>query len=308
MKKSKAIETICISGIPGSGKTTQIGELVRVVQERLGPDKVVRLASANADGWGVITPSVENGDVVPLWVPARPYLIQTIDRLTRGWWPADINDPDSPMLPPEKQPDRGKVGATVFDSGTDYADIIMRYMLHREAQPRSTFRAAAEAAAHIYKDGATGEETGYAAAGRGHYGSDQNRLEQFINQSKDLPNQFVMWTFLIDKGKDTVTRAAVYAPDAIGTAINGKIPSWFGRTIHLSVNPKTKKRQMWLHNHYDDGDPIPYLANVRDHWLAPLPDVLEGPEASLYVLYQKLGQSYEKAKQIMEQTKQQARK
>ena len=302
MKTAKADETICIAGMPGVGKTSQITELVQIVKERLGPDKVVRLASANADGWGVIQPSVDVGDVVPMWVPAFPYTIQVIDRLSRGWWPENPEDTASKMLPPQAQKDWAKVGAVVFDSGTDYADIIMRYMLNREAQPKSTFRAAAEAASHVYKDGLDGDETGYAAAGRGHYGSDQNRLEQFINQSKDIPDRFVMWTFLVDKGKDTVTRAAVYAPDVIGTALNAKVPSWFGRTIHMTVDPSTKKRRMWLHNHYDAGDPVPYLANVRDHWMAPLPDYLEGDNARLTVLYKLLAESYTKAKAKMQPT------
>jgi len=302
MKTAKAYETICIYGMPGVGKTSQITELVQLVKARLGADKIVRLASANADGWGVIQPSVDLGDVVPMWVPAFPWTIQVVDRLTKGWWPENPEDPASKMLPPAQQKDWAKVGAVVFDSGTDYADIIMRYMLNREAQPRSTFRGAAEGASHVYKDGAPaegstpGDETGYAAAGRGHFGSDQNRLEQFINQSKDIPDRFVMWTFLADKGKDTVTRTAVYGPDVIGSAINGKVPSWFGRTIHMTVDPQTKKRVMWLHNHYDAGDPVPYLANVRDHWQAPLADFLANEDARLTVLYKKLDESFAKVK------------
>ena len=302
MKTAKAYETICIDAMSGVGKTTQTEELVTVVRDKLGPDKIVRLVSANADGWGVIQPVVDLGYVVPMWIPAWPYTIQAIDRVTKGWWPENPNDPTSKFLPPTQQKDWDTVGGIVFDSGTDFCDIIMRYMLTREAQPKSTFRAAAEGASHVYKDGAPAEgntpsdETGYAAAGRGHYGSDQNRIEQFINQSRDIPDRFVMWTFLVDKGKDPVTKASVYAPDTVGTAINGKVPSWFGRTIHMTVDPSTKKRRMWLHNHYDAGDPVPYLANVRDHWLAPLPDFLEGENARLTVLYKLLAESYNKAK------------
>lgn len=302
MKQAKCIESVCVYSKSGEGKTTQIEFFSKVVRERLGEDKVVRLASANADGWSVIQPAVDMGWIAPLWVPARPYPIQTFDRLTQGWWPENPSDPASPLLPPAKQKDWGRVGGIAFDSGTDYADIVMRYMLAREAEPRSTFRAAAQAAANIYKDGAAEDETGYAAAAMGHYGSDQNRIDQFVNQSKNLEGKYILWTFLEDKGKDPVTKAAVYAPDVIGSALNGKVPSWFGRTVRLAVYGlgAQKKRRMYLHNHYEPGDPVPYLANVRDHWMAPLPDFLENEAANLYELYKRLDKSYADAKAKMQ--------
>lgn len=300
MPIKKCIESIAVYGASGTGKTTQGEELARLVRSLLGEDKVVRLASANADGWSVIQPAVDLGYIVPLWVPSRENLIQTIDRLTRGWWPLHPDDPKSPMLPPDKQADLAKVGGTIFDSGTDFADLIMRYALGREAQPGSTFKLAAESASHVYKDGDKGDETGYAASSKGMYGSDQNRMEQCMNQSKDIAGQFIMWTFLEDKGKDQVTKAAVYAPDVIGSAINGKVPSWFGRTVRLSMHLTDKGvvRRMWLKNHFQAGDPVPYLANVRDHWMAPLPTYLEGRDVSLFTLYTKLQESYKKATEI----------
>lgn len=303
MRRSKCKESICVYGITGVGKTTQTELLVEVVRQVLGPEKIVRLASANADGWSVIQPSVDSGKVKPCWVQSRKYPIQTIDRLTRGWWPADPDDPDSPLLPPDKQPDWETVGGVVFDSGTDYANWIMRDSLLREADSKGSYKIAAEAASHYYSDGATGDETRYASAARGHYGSDQNRMEQFIVQSKDIPDRFVMWTFLEDRGKDPVTKAPVYGPDVIGSAINGMVPSWFGRTVRISVRPPANKigdpiRRMYLKNHFELGDPVPYLANVRDNVRALLPQYLEGREANLLTLYKRLSESYQRIKEM----------
>ena len=305
-KKLKCLESVAVYGVSGAGKTTQIEELARWVRHILGPDKVVRLVSANADGWSVIQPAVDAGHIIPTWVPSRDHLIQTMDRFTRGWWPEDPSDPASRLLPPREQKNLEKVGGTAFDSGTDFADLLMRYALGREGDPKDTFRFAAQAAAHTYKDGPNNDATGYAVSAQGHYGSDQNRMEQFITQSRDIPNQFVLWTFLEDRGKDTVTKTPVYAPDVIGSALNSKVPSWFGRTVrlskHLMENGKTVRR-MWLHNHYQKGDPIPYLANVRDHWKFPLPDYFETDEkkdeVSLFHLYEKLHESYERAKKSL---------
>ena len=53
---------------------------------------------------------------------------------------------------------------------------------------------------------------------------------------------------------------------------------------------------------WQPGDPIPYLANVRDHWLAPLPPYLEGKDVSIYVLYQRLAASYAQASKLTQQT------
>jgi len=306
VKQMKCLESIAAYGISGAGKTTQIEELARVVRHVLGDDKVVRLVSANADGWTVIKPAVDAGYIVPTWLPARPHIIQTMDRFTRGWWPADPEDPESPMLQPSQQKDLARVGGTAFDSGTDFADLIMRYALSKEAQKGSTFKMAAQDAVRTYYDGHDKDLTGYASSSMSHYGADQNRMEQFITQSRNIPNQYIMWTFLEDRGKDTVTKVPVYAPDVIGSALNGKVPSWFGRTVRLSKHPMNDGRvvrRMWLHNHYQQGDPVPYLANVRDHWKAPLPDYLETndkqDEVSLYTLYEKLSESHAKVMALM---------
>jgi hypothetical protein len=297
-KRLKCYDSIAGYGVSGAGKTTQGSELARHIRKVLGPDKVLRLASANANGWGVIQPDIDAGYIIPTWVPSRKHIIQTIDRFTKGWWPADPEDPESPLLPPDRQPDLAKVGGTMFDSGTDFADLIMRYALGRESEKGSTFKIAAEAASHTYYDGEANDATGYASAARGHYGADQNRMEQFICQSRDIPNQFIYWTFLEDRGKDPVTKSPVYAPDVIGSAINGKVPSWFGRTVRLAVTFDAEgkaRRAMFLHNHYYPGDPIPYLANVRDYWKFPLPDFMTGAEVSLFTLYEKLSENYKRA-------------
>lgn len=315
MAKTKCIDSICVHGSTGSGKTTLVESLSRVVRSRLGEDKIVRLYSANADGWGVIEPSVKLGHVVPLWVPGMIVFyrlkkaqvdipvnsVYVIDKITKGWWPVDPDNPLSKWIPPEKQEEWEKVGAVVFDSGTDYADLIMRNALLKEAGTNKLMGIATQDGTNLYQDGIPkevsedGDEVTYLSAAQAHYGAVQNRIDQFINQSKNIPDVYVMWTFLTEKGKEKDQHRSVFGPDVIGTAINAKVPSWFGRTLNLMAD-KRGIRYLWLHEHEKDGDI--YMANVRESKDARLPDYLKDKEANLFTLYEKLDESVERAMEI----------
>jgi len=316
MSGLKCIESICIYGLTGAGKTTQAKEMARVIRKFVGEDKHMRLVSANADGWKVIQPAVDLGIVNPTWLLSRKEDRQWLyNRVTQGWWPLNPQDPESPLIPPHQQKDLAQVGGTFFDSGTDFADDMMSMGVKKEAAS-STYRMSASEPAHKYSEGPKGDEDSFGAPGKAHYGVVQNRIGDFIKQSRNLPNQFIIWTFLEDRGKDPSRGTPIYGPDLPGQALGGKVPSWFGRTIRLSshLTSDGNVRRMWLHNHYQQGDPVPYLANARDYIDAPLPLYFEDKEfedkgkpavtpatrtVSMYYFYQQLMKSAEKVKAMM---------
>lgn len=295
----KCLESWCLWGAGGSGKTTQASFIARLLRELFGEKAILRLASCNADGWQVIQPDVDDGYIQPLWMGGREYFLRFTRRLCQGWWPDDPTDPKSPLLPPDKQKGLENVKATMFDSGTDIARMVKRFTLDLEAK-QPEFRVVRSEkggdAAHFYYDGPDDDKIGWATPSLYHYGSWQSYMEGVIVESKDIAGQFVIWTFLEDKGKDPVTQIPIYGPDIIGDKLSPYVPTWFGRTIHLVIGKGegdlVPPRRMYLRNHTLWGNPTQYLANVRDYWKNPLPLFLEGEEANMYSLYKKLQKSF----------------
>lgn len=301
MRTARCKESICIYGISGAGKTTKIEEFALVVKHALGKDKIVRLASVSGGGWKCIQPSIDEGLIKPCWLRSRDYATYTIDKITKGWWPSDPEDPLSKLVPPDQQPDWPLVGGIAFETGTEMCNWIMEDGLEREAESGGKFRMGSEGASHIYKDGPAGEEEAYAAAAKAHYGATQNRIGQFINQSKDIEDRFVLWTFLEGKGKDPVFKQACYGPDVIGQALTGDVPSWFDRTLRIAVSVQANviTRSLFTNVHFEGNDPIPYLANARAPKQSPIPLALKGLDFDLFRFYELLTQSYAKAREVI---------
>lgn len=273
----KCIESIMLWGPTGGGKTSQAQELALYTAVKF--EKKVRLISCSGGGWTVIQPAVDAGMVEPTFIAERQYPIETLDRMTKGWWPEDANDPRSPLIPPEKQGKRwDDVGALFFDSATEMCSWMMRTMVAREAAGQ--VKISAESLAARFKDG----DTNYGTPGRAHFGTIQNYIEQFINQSKQISGIYTVWTALELRTSDETTRIPVYSPDLIGKAKSSSSPAWFDDCLHLTlVDTKTgKERRMYQITHTIGDDPIPYLAKTRNPLGTTVPDYLTGQDFSLY--------------------------
>ena len=301
MRTARCKESICIYGISGSGKTVKVAEFAEVVKAALGRDKIVRLASVSGGGWKSIQADIDEGLIRPCWLRSRDYATYTIDKITKGWWPVDPEDPASPLVPPDKQPDWPQVGGIAYETGTEMCNWMMEDGLEREAETGGAFHIGSEKASHVYKDGPTNDQEAYASAAKAHFGAVQNRIAQFINQSKDIEDRFILWNFLEGKGKDPVFKQACYGPDVIGTALTGDVPSWFDRTLRITVTMQgtVVTRSLMTNVHFEAGDPIPYLANARSPKQCPIPTALRGADFDLYRFYELLTASYTKAREII---------
>ncbi|MFA5352631.1 MAG: hypothetical protein WC291_00210 [Thermodesulfovibrionales bacterium] len=274
MAMSKCKESIMVYGISGSGKTTQGQELAKFVHREL--HKKVRLVSTSGGGWTSIQPAIDAGLVTPTYVRTRPHPVETLNRLTQGWWPEDPDDPESPLLPIEKQKDWEDVGGLMFDGATESADWLMSYIVREEAAGR--MKSSAQNLAANFKDG----DTSFGTPGLAHYGNIQQRMEDFVTNSKGIQGIYVMWTALELKATDDEgTKLPMYGPDICGKKKTSKAPAWFDNTLHMYIagagglkqgTPAT--RRLYLNTHFES-DGIPYVAKNRGHFYAPLPEFLE---------------------------------
>lgn len=85
-------------GASGLGKTAQIGKAAEWAAKKWG--KRTRLISADGGGWDVVRPHVNAGLIVPFAVRGSEHFVETIDKLCQGYWPADPENPLSPLEPP----------------------------------------------------------------------------------------------------------------------------------------------------------------------------------------------------------------
>ena len=293
MKASKCIESILIYGVSGAGKTTQAQELAKHVHQKMG--KRVRLASMSGGGWTSVQPAVDAGILVPTYLRGRNFPVETLNRVTLGWWPEHVDDPQSPLLPPEKQKDWDDVGGIVFDGITEGADWLMSYIVGAEASGK--MKTSAQNLAASFKDG----ESNFGTPGLAHYGTVQQRIEDCVTNSKGIPGIYTMWTALELKATDEEgSKLPLYGPDVCGKKKTSKAPAWFDNTLHIyltgagGMKRGVVVRRLYLSTHFED-DQIPNVAKNRGHFYSPLPDFLEGKECSIAVFLQKLEQSHKAA-------------
>lgn len=287
---SKCQESLLIYGVSGAGKTTQIAELAKWVYRKTG--KKTRLVSCSGGGWTSILPAIQAGIVIPTYIRSREFPVETLDKMTKGWWPSDPDDSNSPLLAPEKQ-DLKDVGAVAFDSMTEACEWMMSYITNAEAAGKMKI----SSQPMKFRDGATD----FGSPSMAHYGNIQTRITDFVTNTKGLSGMYVMWTALELKSTDDNSRLPLYGPDVSGKAKTAIASAWFDNTLHLYITGAggLKKgpsiRRLYLSTHFED-DQIPYVAKNRGHYYAPLPEFLEGDKCSLDVFMKLLEESHEKAK------------
>lgn len=297
---SKCIESILVYGVSGAGKTTQAQELAKYVHKKTG--KKLRLVSCSGGGWTCIQPAISAGIIVPTYIRTRPHPVETLDKMTKGWWPANPDDPASPLVKPNEQKDWGDIGGYVYDGITEACEWMMSYMTNEEAAGNIKI----SSQPMKFKDG----ETNYGSPSMAHYGNIQTRIADFISNSKGLRGMYLMWTALELKSTDDNSRLPLYGPDISGKAKTAIAGAWFDNTLHLYLTGAggLKKgpsiRRLYLSTHFED-DQIPFVAKNRGHYYAPLPEFLEGADCSLYKFLELLEASHKKAtEQFMAELKQ----
>lgn len=292
MKSARCIMNLLVYGMSDTGKTTQGEHMSRWIRERMGQEKILRLASASGGGWGVLENYIDKGYIVPMNLLDRKFPYETLYMISRGAWPADPSDPESPLLPPSEQKDWANVGGLMIEGLTEAGGWMMKDTSLREAS--GTFRVSQENPAHKFKDG----ETAFSTPGKAVYGTVQNHLSLCVTATKSIPNRYVLWTALEMRATDDNTRLPLYGPELVGKAKTAEASAWFDNTLHMQRVQKVGKRasyRMYLTQHFGD-DGIPCVAKNRAHWSEPLPEFLEDDKANVYEFLSILEESHLKAK------------
>ena len=275
---SLTLKVNLIYGDTSSTKTSRLGDAAEYYVAKTG--KPVRGVFSDTGGYDAISTLVADKKVIPFILSAnhRENLIEDMDKLSRGWWPQDPDDPKSKLVYEDKLAD--KCSAYLFDGATSWCQIMMTF--HEGAvkyvQASDSIVATGVRVPEMPKDSfiRSGDYL-RRFTGRSDYGGVQARIKEFIRNSAMLPVP-AEWSALETKGTDEGKRP-VYGPDFIGQALTGVCGPWFGNILHLDLiaTPSEevvagRKIQivkaspfMFTKPHIDPDDPskVPYMAKTR---------------------------------------------
>ena len=276
---SLTLKVNLVYGDTGSTKTSRLGDAAEYYARKTG--KPVRGIFSDTGGYGAIEHLVDQGILIPFILSAQDrgdMLIEDMDKLSRGWWPADPRDSKSKLV---YGPMDG-VSAILFDGATSWCQAMMTF--HEGAvkyvQASDSIVATGVRVPEMPKDSfiRSGDYL-RRFTGRSDYGGVQARIKEFIRNSAMLPVP-AEWSALETKGADEGKRP-VYGPDFIGQALTGVCGPWFGNVLHLDfvpveaeetipgINRKIKAIKampfLFTRNHIDPDDPskVPYMAKTR---------------------------------------------
>lgn len=219
-------------GASGTGKTENLGLAALELWEEHG--LVTRFISADGGGWKPLNPYVRLGIIQPISINVLEHPLRVVMALARGFWPIQKPDGKTVYVPVTEKVIEGDekngippVGGWMAEGLTSMANKIMIATLKDKnikvpEQPKDCF----------VKDG---EDEIWYFAGRSNYLFVQQRVQEFVDIVNTLPFKRIILTALEAKGKDPENDEACYGPKAIGQALTGQIPSWFGDCVHLEV-------------------------------------------------------------------------
>jgi len=257
-------------GQGGMGKSTLGAQFAAYVWKKF--KKKTRIV--NADGGGTVNaygPLIEAGVAqiwnVDLWDEKSTFL--TLDQASKGWWPEDINEPNSPLVAPysgwkECPSCKADVGATGFNlpksckscKGVLAAGTFCRTRFDvTESFSQIGFYSFEGFTAFgdilmrrlrsVNPEGGRSIiDQGYkiSAAGQQHYGDAQTYLAQYVANSKTIPVELVYWTALENRGEEDGKQ--VYGPKGPGQALTPLCIPWFSDVVHIDGVAKRDKGQV----------------------------------------------------------------
>lgn len=243
----------------GLGKSSFGAQLAADTYRRYG--KKTRVI--NADGGGTVnahTPLIEAG-IVDLWdldLWDEKSTFYTLDLATKGYWPEDVKEPNSPLVAPysswkECPTCKKDVGASGFSLPKNCKSCKAPLAAGTFCRTRyNVTPEAEEIGCYIFEGftafgdilmrrlrtknpegGRTIVDEGYkiSAAGQQHYGDAQTYIAQYVANSKNIPCELVYWTALENRGEEDGKQ--IYGPKGPGQALTPLCIPWFTDVIHL---------------------------------------------------------------------------
>lgn len=269
-------------GAGGVGKSTLLAEIAGHVWHKWG--KKSRIIGADGGGYRAYKPLMDAGIVsycaIDAW--SEDSTFQTLELVSKGFWPEDVDTPDSQLLPPLEElricpscgGDTGARGLAAAEKcAACKVSLPKGIRLKRAARCINGFdevgfigfegatafgslllnrlRKADPDGGRVIKDG----DFKIASLGKQHYGDAQNHQQQLVANSRRLPVPIVAWTALELRGDDDGYGKPTYGPAWAGKKLTSLCIPWFTDVIHVDHVSEAKGPIM-----QKDSDGLPILS------------------------------------------------
>lgn len=265
-------------GAFGSGKTEAI--IARMKRSWHEKGKRSRAIVGDASmGPYVASGLVGAGIVEVVDYSVRDWPSTTLQRLLTGWWPLDLNDPQSELVPPT-HPENAKKLANLGVFGSEGIAVACNYLMgnrkggyayraaHGEKMgqdaPFKIYDGEVDRLGQPVKDGGPGGRFG--ALAMAHYGFAQSTLLDLIALSRGLPVEQLIWTTHERAAEDKKSGEKLIGPEVAGSAATPSIGKMFNNVWHFQTATKRIKGKRDEHTEklVDDFDVV-YRVWTRDH-------------------------------------------
>jgi hypothetical protein len=262
---------VMLYGQGGMGKSTLGAQLAAYTYKTSG--KKTRVVNMDGGGTRNAHASMIAKGISEVWDLDQwddKSLFLTLDLASKGWWPEETSEPNSPLLPPfikwrecpSCQKDVGAKGyalpakcascgttlaagtfcrtKTTYANGFDAVGAVVfeGFTSFGEALLRRLRTINPEGGRTVDDKQADGSIFKISAPGQQHYGDAQAYLAQYVANSKTIPTGKVLWTALENRGEEEGKQ--IYGPKGPGQALTTTCVPWFTDVIHLDGVPKTQ--------------------------------------------------------------------
>lgn len=291
-----AIRVECYYGQSGTGKSEALAAVIKQIYERDGLTSRVILGDGSKATY--IDRGLVDAKVVEVCdFSIRPWPLTVMAKLCEGYWPADVDDPTSPLLAP-KPADLKKIG--VF--GVEGLSVGAQYLMGdiqgglaeqsgrgiKIGQDSPVFSkdvlfdkvgAPIKGSGPQVKD-ASGklieEPFSYGGNPVAHYGYAQRRLLANVERTKAFPH-IVIWTAHERSTEDKISKEKLVGPEAAGEAMTANLPRVFNNTLHFVTASRKKEKEKDEHtDQMITNLDVEYRIYTRDHF---------HPDGSTFVKY-----------------------
>ncbi len=271
-------------GESGTGKSEAAARIIRLMAEEAGMRARVLVGDGSRATYEYAG-LIDAGIVDILDYSSRKHPLSTMELLTSGYWPEDVNDPESPLIPPSSPrkttPNNlADVSNYVIEGLTVAGFYIMGDQPGGLAWRASRGEKIGQDSPIRVGDGEyklVGTKTVFVPAFEGagefganppaHYGMAQKRLSGLVQRAKMLPMEYVIWTAHQRAVTDKITNETVFGPEVPGSALTLSLQRDFNNTFHFDNPAKRVKGQKDEHTEkaVDEYDPE-YRVYIRDHY------------------------------------------
>lgn len=271
---------LVVYGGPGIGKTNTVASLAKWLWKK--QQKRTLVVTLDGGGAGPLQPGIDAGAIeLVQGYPKNPFV--SLTRLSQGYKP--IMEEGSSDFKKWVKVDWKKegFGALCMEGLTSWGDCILDWAREKHASGEQIGAMDGEKMG-FFSDGEGGDKIKLGANTMAHYSIAQSYLRTFVDRHKALWDQgcpIIMWTALEMRSQDE-NKVPVYGPHLAGKAASGTCIRWFTDVLHLSVvDPKKQPdgsirgdRRIFLENHFEPGDPVPFRAKSSAPSEGKMPSVI----------------------------------